>query len=33
MEIAQAEVKKKFNIELQPEVRWLGQWPSKPGDE
>jgi UDP-N-acetylmuramate dehydrogenase len=29
MEIAQAEVKEKFGVNLQPEVRFLGEWPSK----
>jgi len=29
MEIAQAEVKKKFGVKLQPEVRFLGEWPTR----
>lgn len=29
MEIARAEVKKKFGIELEPEVRLLGEWPEQ----
>lgn len=29
MELAQAEVKKRFGIELQSEVRFLGEWPTK----
>ena len=30
MRIAQTEVKKKFNIDLEPEVRLLGEWPPVP---
>ena len=29
MEITQAEVKKKFGVKLQPEVRFLGEWPTR----
>jgi len=32
MEMVKAEVKKKFNIELEPEVRLLGEWPSGSAD-
>ena len=28
MELAQREVKERFGVELLPEVRWLGEWPS-----
>lgn len=33
MELARTEVKKKFSIELQPEVRLLGEWPSRSAAE
>jgi UDP-N-acetylmuramate dehydrogenase len=29
MEMARAEVKQKFGVELQPEVRFLGEWPTR----
>ncbi|MBI4524077.1 MAG: UDP-N-acetylmuramate dehydrogenase [Deltaproteobacteria bacterium] len=31
MEFAQQEVERRFSIRLQPEVRWLGEWPSGSG--
>lgn len=31
MEIARSEVKKKFAIKLEPEIRFLGEWPSRTG--
>ncbi len=33
MGLARAEVKKKFNIELQAEVRLVGEWPSRSAGE
>lgn len=32
MEIVRTEIKKKFDIELEPEIRFLGEWPSESQD-